>query len=403
MRHVLIGASLVAAFASLPLAGQSRYLPDAPGRWKPFMFNAYGDTVRAFGARPAEVKDVEAQLLRLQAIIKNTPGFTNPVGFSLGAGATLGLSSGRLGEIPGAPALTARPLPVGYRIGAFGISEYSSGGTLKRDDGGETPGLGFYVNDLDQPLFSAPDHFVPEFEKIDVDVVRLAKPQPDVFGLPRYGDALVVKKSSAPIWVAVTLGEALELVARSVEERLTSERETLTRVQGVYDDIMDPKKREERIAEYRKLAPLVKDPKYLETMTAVEDAKQKRAGPEMLPNINLAKAAVTKSEQDLAATKAMAAALSAADKAAPACYAFGGTASLSRFRRAPAAGCDPLVRANWALFNKALPRSAPQVLFIMDWVACLVPDRKEPHVGGCVANKRLLESIDKAALTAWLQ
>lgn len=403
MRHVLIGGSLVAALASVPLVGQSRYLADAPGRWKPWMFNAYGDVVRLHGAKPAEVKDVEAQLLRLQAIIKKTDGFTNPVGFSIGTSGTLGLSSGRLSEIPGEPALNARPLPVSYRFGAFGIAEYGSGAALKRDDGGETPGLGFYVNDLAQPLFSSADHSVPEFEKLDVDVARLAKPQPDVFGLPRYGDALVVKKTSASIWVAVTMAEALDLVTRSVDERLTRERETVSRVQAGYDDIMDPKKREERLAQYRKIAPLQKDPAYMEKMTAADDAMQKRAGPEMLPNINLAKAAVTKSEQDLAATKAMAAGLPAADKAAPACYAAGGTSSLSRFRRGPAAGCDALVRANWALFNKALPRSAPQVLFIMDFAPCLVPDRKDPHVGGCVANKRLLESIDKTALLAWLQ
>src|SRR6185295_8992352 len=129
----------------------------------------------------------------------------------------------------------------------------------------------------------------------------------------------------------------------------------------------------------------------------------KMAGTQLLPQIASAKAVVTKSEQELAATKAMAVGLSAADKAAPACYAAGGTAFLSRFRRAPAAGCDALVRANWALFNKALPRSAPQVLFIMDFTPCFIPDRKDPHVGGCVANKRLLESIDKSALLAWLQ
>ena len=403
MRQVLIGVSLVAAFASVPLVGQTRYLADAPGRWKPWMFNAYGDVRRVHGAKPAEVKDVEAQLLRLQAIIKKTDAFTNPVGFSIGTSGTLGLVSGRLSEIPGEPALTARPLPVQFRFGAFGISEYSSGGTLKRDDGGETPGLGFYVNDLTPPLFSAHDNAVPEFEKLDVDVVRLAKPQPDVVGLPRYGDALVVKKTSAPIWVAVTMAETLDLVTRGVDERLTRERETVSRIQGIYDDIMDPKKREERIAEYRKLAPLTKDPAYVEKMTAAEDGKQKKAVSEMLPAIANAKAVVAKTEQELAGAKAMAAGLSAADKAAPACYAAGGTASLSRFRRGPATGCDALVRANWALFNKALPRSAPQVLFIMDFATCFIPDRKDPHVGGCVANKRLLESIDKSALLAWLQ
>ena len=99
----------------------------------------------------------------------------------------------------------------------------------------------------------------------------------------------------------------------------------------------------------------------------------------------------------------MAAGLSAADKAAPACYASRDTVSISRFRRAPSSGCDPLVRPNWKLFNPALPRTAPQVLTVWNWDQCLVPDRRVLHVGGCEANKRLLESIDKAALLAWLQ
>src|SRR6185295_12008163 len=122
----------------------------------------------------------------------------------------------------------------------------------------------------------------------------------------------------APIWAAVTLGETLELVTRGIDERLVRERDALARVQTGYDDIMDPKKREERIAEYKKLAPLVKDPAYVDTMTKAEDTKQKMAGPQLLPQIASAKAVVTKSEQELAAAKAMAAGLSAADKAAPA-------------------------------------------------------------------------------------
>ena len=90
--------------------------------------DAYGDVVRVHGAKPAEVKDVEAQLLRLQAIIKKTDGFTNPDLFSIVTSGTLGLVSGRLSEIPGEPALNARPLPVSYRFGAYGISRVQQRG-----------------------------------------------------------------------------------------------------------------------------------------------------------------------------------------------------------------------------------------------------------------------------------
>jgi len=402
VRRVLIGASLVAAFVSVPLAGQSRYLADAPGRWKPWMFNAYADDRRARGAGPAEVKEVEAQLLRLQAIIKNTPGITNPIGFSVVTAGTFG-NEGRFEARAGEPALTVRPLAASLDFVALPITEFGSGATAKRDDSGEAHGLLFFVNQLTQPLSDGLQTGVPEFEKLDVDVVRLAPPQPDVLGFSRYGDTLVIKKNAAPIWVAVSFGETLDLVARGIDQRLTEERDALARIQKSYDDAKDPKKREERLAQYKKMAPQVKDPAYLEKMTKAEDEMARRADKEFPYQLAAVKVNVTKSEEQLASVKATAAGLSAADKAAPGCYASRDTVPVSRFHRAPSPGCEPLVRANWKFFNPALPRSTPQVLTISHFVPCLLPELQKVHVGGCRANVRLLEAIDKAALLAWLQ
>ena len=135
----------------------------------------------------------------------------------------------------------------------------------------------FFVNQLSQPLFSATDSRVPEFEKLDGDVVRLAPPQPDVFGFSRYGDTLVLKKSAEPIWAAVTFGETLALVARGIDRRLVEERDAVARLQTAYDDAKDPKKRAARLAEYKKIAPLQKDPAYIEKMMKVDAAIEKQA------------------------------------------------------------------------------------------------------------------------------
>ena len=135
---------------------------------------------------------------------------------------------------------------------------------------------------------------------------------------------------------------------------------------------------------------------------AVDAKIESQADAVWLPQLADAKAVVTKSEQELAVVRSKAAGLSAPDKAAPACYAIEKVA-LGRFLRAPAAGCDPLVRPNWKFFNPALPRTAPQLLTIGHFARCLGADKKFIHVGGCVANKRLIESMDKAALMAWLQ
>lgn len=401
MRNKYWLAILVAVFASAAVA-QMRYLPNAGGTWKPWKFIAYPDNQRALGARPADLKEVEAQLLRLNAIIKKIDGITNPVGFSVETVGSLDLASGRFSPIAGEPALTARPLPAELNFGAYSVKEYGSGATAKRDDTGETAQLLFFVNDLSQPLFAASDHGVPEFEALDVDVVRQAAPQPNVAGFERYGaDTIVLKKSAEPIWAAVTLAETLAIVARGVDQRLAGERDNVGRIQAQYDDFTDPRKREQRIAEYKKIAPLQKDPAYVDKMTRMEAAKEKAAAT-LLPQIAAARAIVTRSEQELASARAMVAGLSAADRAAPACYDID-KVSLARFRRAPAPGCDPLVRPNWKLFNPALPRSAPQLLTIWHFEQCFVADQTFSQKGGCAANKRLIESIDKAALLAWLQ
>jgi hypothetical protein len=399
MRRELIAISLLAVCASAALIAQTRYLPDSPGTWKPWQFTAYGDTRRLLGARPADVKELEAQLLRLNAIIKQTNGITNPIGFSVETAGSLDQEPAR--SSPGRPALTVIPLPASLNFGAYGVGETGSGATAKRFDTGETAQLLFFVNQIGQPLYSSSDHSVPEFEKLDADVARLPPPQPDVLGFPRYGDTLVLKKSAEPIWAAVAFAETLDLFARSVDLRLVEERDAVARLEAAYNDMKDPKKRAERMAQYGKIAPLQKDPAYMDKMAKMEDTKAKQADT-LLPQIADARAVVTKREQELAATKAIAAGLSAADKAAPACYAGGDKVSLSRFRRTPAAGCDPLVRPNWKLFNPSLPRSAPQLLTIGHFDRCL-SQVKPLHPGGCAANRRLLESIDKAALLAWLQ
>ena len=338
MRHVLIATSLLASSASIALIAQQgyRYLPDSPGVWKPWTFRADGDHRRVLGAGPADVKEVEAQLLRLNAIIRKTVGITNPIGFSIATGGELLPDEARWEASPGAPALTVRPLTSHLGFGPFPVILYDSG---KRVDTGETPHLYFNVNTLGSTLNTGLNSQVPEFEKLDyIDVTRLAAPQPDMFGLPRYGDGLVIKKSAAPIWVAVPFSETLDLMARAIDLRLTTERDVVARLQTTYDDMKDPKKIEARLAEYRKLAPLQKDPAFMEKMTKAEAVKEKQADT-LLPQIASAKAVVTKSEQELGSVRATAAGLSAADKAAPACYASGDKVSVSRFRRAPSPGC----------------------------------------------------------------
>lgn len=108
-------------------------------------------------------------------------------------------------------------------------------------------------------------------------------------------------------------------------------------------------------------------------------------------------------EGELAAVNAALAALSATDRAAPACYAVRNPAGPGRFSRDPASACQPVVRPNWTLFNPALLRSAPQLLVIGHFERCLGDQPPAASPGGCAANRQLLQGLDQQALQGWLQ
>ena len=389
---VLFVATACAGF----LAAQIRTVPDAAGRWKPWKFVAYDDTRRAAAATPADVKGLETQLVALNAILKQTPGFAAPVGFSVETVGNLDTESHR----PGQPSLAKLPLPGTLNFGAYAVHEWDQGGKKVRDDTGETAQLLFFVNQLALPMFF--DNGVPEFENVETDVALLAASQPDMFGMSRYGAALVLKKNPAPLWTAVSLEEALTLATKAVVSRLTASQETAARVQKQYDDARDPTKRAQRLAEIKSTAALVKDPAYFDKMLKADQEIEAGLAKMVGPTSDSGKAVIA-AEREVVAAKAALAALSAEDRVAPACYARERATTLARFRRDPDGTCTAIVRPNWKLFNSALPRSAPQVLAIGHFERCLNSEQPASNQGGCTANRKLLEALDKRALLAWLQ
>jgi hypothetical protein len=376
---------------------QIRYLPTAPGVWKPWVFYAFPDDRRRLAAPPADVKALDVSLQGLSAILKKTPGFAAPAGFSVVVAGGLELESLR----PGQPAAKTLPIPANFLFGAFGVYEFTRNGIAVREDTGETSMLVLFVNHLALPLFYQSDP-IPEFEKLETDVERLAEPQADLFGMPRYGHTIVLKKNPAPIWTAVSREEALSLATRGIERRLTESRDVVARLQKGHDDFVDPAQQAKRIADYKTAAAYSKDPaKTLESLMKAEERIQAEASTMAKP-IADASARVAVGERELAAAKTAAAALSATERAAPACYAANETVSLARFQGQPGGRCTALVRPNWKMFNPALPRSAPQILVISKYEACMLPQNL-PHPGGCVANRKLLETMDKQAILDWLR
>lgn len=396
-RMFTAGVVIVTAACTGLLVAQTREVPDAPGRWKPWKFVAYDGNRRETAATPADVRGIETQLVALSAILNQTPGFAAPVGFSVETVGSLDTESHR----PGQPPLAKLPLPGILNFGAYAVHERNQGGKTVRDDTGETAQLLFFVNQLALPMLFDNDG-IPEFEKLETDVELLAASQPDMFGMAHHGAALVLKKNPAPLWTAVSLEEALTLASTALGSRLTASQQTAARVQTQYDDAKDPTKRAHRLAEYKSTAALVKDPAYFDKMVKADQEIETGLAKLVGPTSDSGKAVIA-AEQVVVAVKAALAALSAADRAAPACYAREKVTAPARFRRDPGGACLAIVRPNWKLFNPALPRSAPQVLAIGHFERCLKSEQPASNQGGCTANRKLLEAVDKRALLAWLQ
>ena len=88
-----IALAIALAALSTAVGTQSRYVPTAPGVWKPWAFTGGGDATRRLGARPPDVSAVDASLKGLVSILRKTPGFSAPIGFSIETTGTLDLET----------------------------------------------------------------------------------------------------------------------------------------------------------------------------------------------------------------------------------------------------------------------------------------------------------------------
>jgi hypothetical protein len=313
------------------------YLVDEPGQWSPWKFRAEGFTRKSYGASAADLKAFEAQLRALDAIIRRAPAVAQPLGFSP---RTWGHLAGYGAVAPGQPKGSDLPLGGGLSFGAFGIFEYQRNGKTMREVGGETQLMQFVVNDI-QPELLGGRQRPHEWEGVDTDAFMQPVESGAVAGFLRYGNYIVIKKRQDPIWIPVSLEGALRLVIEAQQKQLDYLKET------------------------RGPAKVMRD-----------------------------------YEQTIAAIEAHIAALAPGERSAPACVG-NGISWQQRFHAAESSGCTPLVRPNWAFFDRRLPRSTPQVLLVNDIARCY-EGRQSDGPGGCATNRRLLESLDRQALMDWL-
>ena len=388
---------------------QSRSLPDAPGTWKPWKPLADTGGARKDQAfTPALMKAFEGELLVLNAILRRAPGVTTPVGFSV---ETWGYMAGYhvSAHAPGQPAGAAMPIAGGLTFGAFPIFEYERNGKMVRQDTGETALQQFLVNQIGHYVININKGNVMEWGPVDTDAFLQPLPQGEIAGLPRYGDALVIARDPAALWTPLSQRGALDVVVEARRLRVGGHQESVDAAAARLAVVRDPAWRATRLKDAQQDSTTMPNPqafiKQIEESIRIEEtALLNELGPAAGSGKELldAKRALSEVTDSIAG-------LSPAEQAAPACYAEKGTTLRAKFRTAASTDCHPLVRPNYGYFNKAVPRSAPQVLIITGITRCfdaankynLEANSRSP--AGCRANRALIETLDTAAIRAWVR
>src|SRR5262245_44533758 len=393
--------------AAVPVSPQSRTLPDAPGVWKPWKpFSASNDSRQSQAATPALVKAFETELLALNEILRRATGVASPVGFSV---ETWGNLAGyHISEqAPGQPAGSSLPLGGGLTFGAFPIFEYVRNGKTIREDTGETALQSFLINQIGRGLIDRGN--VPEWGGIDTDAFHKPMPMGEIAGLPRYGDGLVIARDPAALWTPLSQRAALDIVVAARQVTVNEFEETTKTQTARLAVIRDPAWREKRLKDAQQSAATLPNPQAFlktieESIRVEEDMLVKDLSPTGRTGKGLANA-----KSAVAEVTDWIAELSATQQAAPACYAAKGATLRAKFSAVPSADCHPLVRPNYAYFNKSVPRSAPQVVIITGIARCFDTadkynrDANAATPAGCRANRALVETMDKAAIRAWLR
>ena len=408
-RHRYLIVLTILVVASAPVWTQSRSLPEAPGVWKPWKpFTAIASTRQDQAATPAQVKDFETELLALNAILRRASGVASPVGFSV---ETWGNLSGYhvFEHAPGQPAGAAMPLAGGLTFGAFPIFEYARAGKTIREDTGETALQQFLVNQIGRGLIDRGS--VAEWGPVDTDAFLQPLPQGEIAGLPRYGDGIVIARDPAALWTPLSRRAALDLVMKARQLSVAGLQESVDKATAQLAVVRDPAYRAKRMKEAQEAVAAAKMPNPQAFLKSIEDSigvEEASLVKEVSPASGSGKA-LADARRALSDVTDWLAELSPADQAAPSCYAEKATTIRGRFPSVIGAGCHPLVRPNYAYFNKSLPRSTPQVVIITPISRCFDTadkynrDANSPSPAGCRANRALIETLDKDALRAWVR
>jgi hypothetical protein len=404
----VVGIGIAGILGAQSGSAQVRYRPTDNGPWRPWHFTAIPTARQNRGATAAELQAWQSRLQELAAIVRRAPAVAQPVGF---AAEVWGNLDGYGPPAPGEPSGARLPLAGSLSFGAFPLIEFMRNGKLMNEDlkGGETELLHFTVNHIERGMFqqSMPMEWSGE------DAVGFVEPKTreTVAGLTRIDDVLVLvsdRNKARPLWTPLTLEEAMAPALAQRRKLFESRRKNYEDQKREFAEWSSPQQRAARRADWQRSAAGMGAEQGRTFLANMEktDPEIEKAKKALLAPGGSEERGVQDAEKALREAEALLAA-AGQTRAAAACYDKSANRLAARFR--PLAGapptCEPLVKTNWAFFDPARPRAAPQILMLAQYGRCLTKEsvaRGDGTRGGCAINRQLVNSIDWDAVRAWM-
>ncbi|MBI5638094.1 MAG: hypothetical protein HZA03_09015 [Nitrospinae bacterium] len=400
MKSLLIVSLIAALLGSSNDAVAKRFRDSytTPGFLKAWEWAGQSGDLEHGGATAAEMKALVGKMLELRELLKASPVAGRPVGYN-----TILTGHFEPFHLPERHDLKARDFPLRALIwfGAF-PQEFDDNGKLLPTIG-ETTLMAFKVNML--PMWvENPTEWSDQL----TDVSLHPRHFKDLAGLPHFGDIVVLKRNSRPLWLPVSFEESFKLILAQRKQKVAEFEKKAAELRKDYADYITPAHRAERQENYKLASRSQKDPAaFLAQMDQLDRTSEEvmcKQAEGAAPDRDWhwwadAIAKVKEAERDFAS-------LSAEQKAAPACY-MDQSRSPNPDTRLPVSfvpidtpQCRPVIRPNWSYFDPALPRTAIQLLTVWVRDCPAAKPSKDGNPAGCAANMALLQSLDWEAVKA---
>jgi len=399
---------IVCLIQSLGLAQEVALPGPQPGKTWPWVYNHIYQVVNAHHATPAELRAIEANLLKIVDLLKSTPMLNPPMGFDVRYTGTL---------LDPDPDFEKRITAMPYWL-EFAFMDYlTSPSNSERHGTFPDRGLEIFINNPNKLMHgsTAPDRGFTQHLWTDKEgEFWIEPPSDDLQGyrLYRIHDVLAVTRAGASVWRPVPLGRFLPVYLAEKKKGAADAERRLASARKAYDDLTSPESeaRHQKTVEAAKASGRNADAEVLRLEKIrrrhVEDAK---AETQLNPS-NPKHTWYFAPKQALADAEALASSFDAAGLKAPACITGNVfSAALWEYRLVPdgSTGCHRIVEPNLTLFDNRLPRTAMQLIIVRGVASCEHELRSlEKHAvvypGGCPGTVKLASQFDWQKLEALL-